>query len=321
MKTTLSEALRKLGAIFRRRRLDSELDTELATRIEMATDDFMQQVLSPEEARRRALVKLGGIEQSKETQRDARSLPAVETILQDARYAVRTLRRDTGFALFTTLIIGLGVGASATVFSVVNSLLVRPLPIKDPASLVWLANKVDTEDNIRLIDFGIAANAGSRRLPFANFSRNMGTPDYISPEQVRGKRGDARSDVYALGVMLYEMLTGKVPFTGPNAFAVMNDRLVNQPVPPRNLEPAISPQLQEIVYRALEREPKNRYHTAHEFAHDLAHPEEVGVTARVKEANWEKREHPGKRRLLLYAGLALLPAAIFLLLYLVAKHR
>jgi serine/threonine-protein kinase len=180
---------------------------------------------------------------------------------------------------------------------------------------------VDTEDNIRLIDFGIAANAGSRRLTFANFSRNMGTPDYISPEQVRGKRGDARSDVYALGVMLYEMLTGKVPFTGPNAFAVMNDRLVNQPVPPRNLEPAISPQLQEIVYRALEREPKNRYHTAHEFAHDLAHPEEVGVTARVKEANWEKREHPGKRRLLLYAGLALLPAAIFLLLYLVAKHR
>jgi predicted permease len=148
MKTTLSEALRKLGAIFRRRRLDSELDTELATRIEMATDDFMQQVLSPEEARRRALVKLGGIEQSKETQRDARSLPAVETILQDARYAVRTLRRDTGFALFTTLIIGLGVGASATVFSVVNSLLVRPLPIKDPASLVWLANKVDTEDNM-----------------------------------------------------------------------------------------------------------------------------------------------------------------------------
>ena len=148
MKTTLSEALRKLGAIFRRRRLDSELDTELATRIEMATDDFMQQVLSPADARRRALVKLRGIEQSKETQRDARSLPAVETILQDARYAVRTLRRDTGFALFTTLIIGLGVGASATVFSVVNSLLVRPLPIKDPASLVWLANKVDTEDNM-----------------------------------------------------------------------------------------------------------------------------------------------------------------------------
>jgi serine/threonine-protein kinase len=180
---------------------------------------------------------------------------------------------------------------------------------------------VDAEDNIRLIDFGIAGNAGSRRLTFANFSRNMGTPDYISPEQVQGKRGDARSDVYALGVMLYEMLTGKVPFSGPNAFAVMNDRLVNQIVPPRNLEPSITPQLQEILYRALEREPKNRYHSAREFAHDLEHQDEVGVAARVEEAKWEKRQSPGRRRLLMYAMLAMLPVAIFLLLYLVARHR
>jgi serine/threonine protein kinase len=180
---------------------------------------------------------------------------------------------------------------------------------------------VDAEDNIRLIDFGIAGNAGSRRLTFANFSKNMGTPDYISPEQVRGKRGDARSDVYALGVMLYEMLTGKVPFSGPNAFAVMNDRLVNQIVPPRNLETSITPQLQEILYRALEREPKNRYHSAREFAHDLEHQDEVGVAARTEEAKWQKRQSPGRRRLLMYAMLAMLPLAIFLLLYLVARHR
>jgi eukaryotic-like serine/threonine-protein kinase len=179
---------------------------------------------------------------------------------------------------------------------------------------------VDAEDNIRLIDFGIAGNAGSRRLTFANFSKNMGTPDYISPEQVRGKRGDGRSDVYALGVMLYEMLTGKPPFTGPNPFSVMNDRLLNQPEPPRNIDPTISPQLQEIIYRALEREPKNRYHSAREFAHDLEHQGEVGVTARADEMNWEKRQSPGKRRLLMYAGLALLPVAIFLLLYLVARR-
>ena len=180
---------------------------------------------------------------------------------------------------------------------------------------------VDNQDNIRLIDFGIAGNAGSRRLTFANFSRNMGTPDYISPEQVRGKRGDARSDVYSLGVMLYEMLTGKVPFSGPNAFAVMNDRLVNQIVPPRNLDPSITPQLQEILYRALEREPKNRYHSAREFAHDLEHQNEVGVAARTEEARWQKRQSPGRRRLLMYAMLAMLPVAIFLLLYLVARHR
>src|SRR5437660_12346906 len=117
---------------------------------------------------------------------------------------------------------------------------------------------VDEHDNIKLIDFGIAANAKSRRLTFAKFSQ-MGTPDYISPEQVSGKRGDARSDMYALGVMLYDMLTVRVPFTGPNAFTIMNDRLLNKPVPPREVDPEISPQLQEIIYRALERDPAKRY--------------------------------------------------------------
>jgi serine/threonine protein kinase len=146
---------------------------------------------------------------------------------------------------------------------------------------------VDTNDRIHLIDFGIAASAGARRLTFAHFSQSMGTPDYISPEQVRGKRGDARSDVYALGVMLYEMLTGSVPFTGPNPFAVMNDRLLNQPRPPSQLMPTITPQLQEILYRALEREPKNRYASAREMAHDLAHQSEVGIAPRPDAEQWK----------------------------------
>ena len=74
---------------------------------------------------------------------------------------------------------------------------------------------VDAEDRVKIIDFGIASNAGARRLTFGKFSEVMGSPDYISPEQVKGKRGDARSDLYALGVILYEMLTGQVPFSGP----------------------------------------------------------------------------------------------------------
>jgi serine/threonine protein kinase len=178
---------------------------------------------------------------------------------------------------------------------------------------------VDEDDNIRLIDFGIAANAGSRRLTFANFSQGMGTPDYISPEQVKGKRGDGRSDIYALGVMLYEMLTGRVPFTGPNPFAVMNDRLLNQPMPPRELEPGITPQIQEIIYRALERDPKNRYASAREFAHDLHHQEEVGLAPRTEEGNWRERQSPGRRRVLFYAAVAMLPVVIFLLLFLVSR--
>ena len=111
---------------------------------------------------------------------------------------------------------------------------------------------VAADDSTKIIDFGIASNAGARRITFSNLQSALGTPDYISPEQVKGKRGDARADLYALGVMLYEMLTGKVPWTGSSPFLIMNDRLLNNPVPPREIDPEISPQLQEIIYRALE---------------------------------------------------------------------
>jgi serine/threonine-protein kinase len=179
---------------------------------------------------------------------------------------------------------------------------------------------VDANDRIKLIDFGIAASVGSRRLTFAKFSATMGTPDYISPEQVKGKRGDARSDIYALGVMLYEMLTGKVPFTGPNAFTIMNDRLLNNPVPPREIDPAISPEMQEIIYRALERDPAKRYTSAREFARDLQHPEKVGVADREELSNWKVRRHPRSRQILFYAAMALIPVVIFAILLWVAKH-
>ena len=179
---------------------------------------------------------------------------------------------------------------------------------------------LDSEDRIKLIDFGIAAKTGARRLTFAKLSQTLGTPDYISPEQVKGKRGDARSDLYAVGVMLYEMLTGKAPFTGPNAFVIMNDRLLNSPVPPREIDPTISPQLQEIIYRALERDPSKRYASAREFAWDLEHQDQVGVAERPELRDWKRRRTPWPRRILFYAMLALIPVIIFALLLYVARH-
>ena len=179
---------------------------------------------------------------------------------------------------------------------------------------------VDAEDRVKLIDFGIASLAGARRLTFGKLSQVMGTPDYISPEQVRGKRGDARSDIYAAGVMLYEMLTGTTPFPGDNPFTIMNNRLVNHPTPPREVDPSISAELQEILYRALERDPKNRYAKAHEFSWDLQHQDQVGVADRAELRDWRRRRTPWIRAMLGYGGLALIPLLVFALLLYIARH-
>ncbi len=179
---------------------------------------------------------------------------------------------------------------------------------------------VDGGDNIKLIDFGIAGDTSARRLTYANFTSTLGTPNYISPEQVKGKRGDGRSDIYSMGVILYEMLTGKLPFTGPSPIAAMNDRLLNHPIPPSVADPTVSPQLQEVIYRALERDPKNRYATAREFLHDLEHLDQVGVEDRAELKDWQRRKSHMSRRILYYAGLALIPVAVLLAMILLA-HR
>jgi len=178
---------------------------------------------------------------------------------------------------------------------------------------------VDDDDHIKLIDFGIAGDTAARRLTYANFTTMLGTPDYIAPEQVKGKRGDGRTDIYSMGVILYEMLTGKVPFTGPTPMAAMNDRLLNHPMPPRVADPSVSPQLQEILYRALERDPKNRYASAQEFIHDLEHPDQVGIEERDELLHWQKRKSQLSRKILYYSGLALIPVAILLIMVLISR--
>jgi eukaryotic-like serine/threonine-protein kinase len=178
---------------------------------------------------------------------------------------------------------------------------------------------VDEQDRVKLIDFGIAMKEAARRLTYAGPSPLLGTPDYISPEQVKGQRGDQRSDIYALGIMFYEMLTGQTPYSGPNPLAVMNERLLADPKPARKLRPEITPQLQEILNRALEREPRHRYATASEMAWELEHQEQVGVDDEHRKISTGLRL-PGARKMLLYAGLALVPVALFVLMLLMARR-
>jgi serine/threonine-protein kinase len=172
-------------------------------------------------------------------------------------------------------------------------------------------------DRVKIIDFGIAMKEDARRLTFTDMSL-LGTPDYISPEQVKGQRGDQRSDIYALGAMLYEMLTGQPPFTGSNPLAVMNERLLIDPKPARDLNPEISPELEEVLFRALERDPRHRYATAAEMAWELEHPELVGVDGGRRVVVRGRRLNP--RKLMLYAALALVPTALFVVMLLLARR-
>ncbi|MGA2881667.1 MAG: serine/threonine-protein kinase [Bryobacteraceae bacterium] len=180
---------------------------------------------------------------------------------------------------------------------------------------------LDGEDRIKIIDFGIAACTGSRRLTFGKLSQVMGSPDYISPEQVKNKRGDARSDLYAVGVILYEMLTGETPFHGSNPFAVMNARLVTPPRPPSEIRPEITPQLETIVLRALARDPGRRYASAHEFARDLSNPGQVVVTDRPALVDLRTQVPDRRRSFMSYLMLALIPVVLLgFLLYVARAH-
>jgi serine/threonine-protein kinase len=134
---------------------------------------------------------------------------------------------------------------------------------------------LDESGKVKLLDFGIAMDEEARRLTWFGLSPPMGTPDYMAPEQVRGRRGDVRTDVYALGTLLYEMVTGELPYAHGNVHVVMRAKLNEEPRPPREAMPEIDPNVEEIILRAIDRSPRERYASAKEMLADLENPSAV----------------------------------------------
>jgi eukaryotic-like serine/threonine-protein kinase len=167
---------------------------------------------------------------------------------------------------------------------------------------------VTPDDELKVADFGTALLEGAKRLTWRHLSENLGTPDYMSPEQSQGDRGDERSDVYAWGILMYEFLTGQVPFPGDNWLAAMAGHLTRNPERIRKLRPEVPPALEAVVLHAMRRYPDHRYQSAVELEADLDRldtldPEQYDLSPEAPMGGLAAAES-GKRLWLLIAAIA-----------------
>jgi len=190
----------RLRGLLARRRLERELADEIESHVVLATEENLRRGMEPAEARRQALRAFGGVEQTKEAYRDTRGLPGIETLVQDLRYALRMLRRSPGFAAAAILSIAVGIGANTAIFSMINAVLLRTLPVQRPGELVQLstASPRGDDSNFSYPQFtqlrdasralsSLCASGGTGRMRMAvSVSGSDAMPESVQAERVSG---------------------------------------------------------------------------------------------------------------------------------------
>jgi len=175
------------------------------------------------------------------------------------------------------------------------------------------------DGTIRIMDFGLARSPEARRVTL--MGTPVGTPHYMAPERVNCKRGDERTDIYSLGAMLYEMLTGTIPFNHENPLVIMNARVTGDPEAPRKINPRLSPQAEEIVLHAMERDPDLRHPTAAALKAGLDAPNEVELTGRWKRLEPPTRWKRALRTLTWLFWWCIVPTLTQVVLFLALRHH
>ena len=172
------------------------------------------------------------------------------------------------------------------------------------------------DGHLKILDFGIALMEGAPRVTWRGFSGLMGTPEYMAPEQIKGERGAAKSDIYAVGCLMYHLLSGSPPFTGDNPMTVMYQHMTKTPEPLTSIK-GLHPGIWAAVRRALRRRKEERYDSAEQMANDLRFPENADL-------KWIAEPDPPlaavlpteRNNLLIYVGAVLVAALIAVLLLL-----
>lgn len=175
---------------------------------------------------------------------------------------------------------------------------------------------VQDDGTVKIIDFGIAYLEGSRRVTWRGLAGVTGTPSYMSPEQLKGKRGVAAADLYAVGILLYEMLTGRTPFEEENPFSSMKRHITADPPSMLDFNPDISPQLATVVMKAIRRDPQKRYQSMQEMQHALEHLDEVEPVAYEPDA---AQLSYTRQRVMITTSIILVILAVIILSVIVAQ--